>query len=72
MSRFVHTYRHVILLFILTAAVSLYILRAPGYQLGQANDDAHYALLARSLANGQGYIDYALSQDPVASFAPPG
>jgi len=50
----------------------LAILRYDSFQVGAFNDDAHYLVLAESLAHGQGYHLVNFPNSPVESAFPPG
>lgn len=58
---------------VLAVAYTLYMgIYAHQYMLGGIRDDGMYALAARAIAHGQGYIDLATPGHPLAMRYPPG
>lgn len=60
-------HENLVILLVFTAAFALYIANINSFQVGTYNDDAHYIVLAQSLATGQGFsrISYPVPQPEI-------
>ncbi|MBL8063893.1 MAG: hypothetical protein JNK32_12770, partial [Anaerolineales bacterium] len=64
--------RTVILILFIIVSAALALLRFDSLQLGTSYDDAHYIILAESLANGQGYELINFPRPQIERNFPPG
>jgi hypothetical protein len=69
---FAEIHRHSILVMMIALGIIYYLSLMPSYKFAQNGDDAHYVLLARALASGQGLVNLTQPGKTFDVFVPPG